>query len=105
MLECSGAAGVTEECLGVLAPGGTIVEVAVTPHSVTVPIMARVGGGSTIVGSYAFDGAAYARAVAAITGGVRVDELVSDTVPLNGAPGALVAMRSPGAAVRTVVTI
>lgn len=105
VLECSGAAGVTEECLEVLAPGGTLVEVAVTPHSLTVPIMALVGGGTTIVGSCAFDAATYDRAVAAIERGLGVDELVSATVPLDDAPAALVQMRSPGAAVRTVVAI
>jgi threonine dehydrogenase-like Zn-dependent dehydrogenase len=100
-LECSAAPGAFSELLGVLEPGGTCVEVALTPEAPSVPLFQMLSEGLHLVGSCAFSDATYRETVSHLMAGqVPVDRLVSERVPLSGTPDALVRLRTPGSLVR-----
>jgi threonine dehydrogenase-like Zn-dependent dehydrogenase len=101
--ECSGAPGAVEEAMGVLEPGGTCVQVALTPGSAAVPLLPLVGDGLRLVGSCAFAYPDYEAAVEHIAAGrVPVAALISERVDLDGTPSALMRLRSPGRLVRVL---
>ena len=58
-LECSAAPGAFNEALAVTEPGGTVVEVALTPESASVPLFPLISEGHHIVGSCAFSDETY----------------------------------------------
>jgi threonine dehydrogenase-like Zn-dependent dehydrogenase len=100
-LECSAAAGAFSECLDVLEPGGTCVEVALTPEQPTLPLFHMISDGLRAVGSCAFSDDTYRRVVDHLIGGeLPVDRLISERVSLADTPDALVRLRAPGALVR-----
>jgi threonine dehydrogenase-like Zn-dependent dehydrogenase len=101
VIECSAAPGAVAEALDVLEPGGTLVQVALTPGAPPVPLIRLVGEGLTITGSCAFDARTYERAVDHIAAGrVPVAALISERVGLDATPQALVRLRTPGELVR-----
>jgi len=103
VLECSGAAGAVTEALAVLEPGGTCVEVALTPEAAAVPLLDLVGGGLRLAGACAFPASAYRAAVDHIASGrVPVGQLVSERVSLAATPDALARLRTPGELVRVL---
>jgi threonine dehydrogenase-like Zn-dependent dehydrogenase len=100
-LECSAAPGAFGELLTVLEPGGTCVEVALTPEKVSVPLFSMLSEGLHLAGSCAFSDETYRAAVGhLINGQVPVEPLISERVSLDGTPDALVRLRTPGTLVR-----
>jgi threonine dehydrogenase-like Zn-dependent dehydrogenase len=100
-LECSASAGAFSELFGVLEPGGTCVEVALTPEAPAVPLFHMLSEGLHLVGSCAFSDATYAEVVDHLVNGrAPVDRLVSERVSLADTPDALVRLRTPGSLVR-----
>ena len=59
VLECSAAPGAFNEALAVTEPGGTVVEVALTPESASVPLFPLISEGHHVVGSCAFSDETY----------------------------------------------
>jgi threonine dehydrogenase-like Zn-dependent dehydrogenase len=102
-LECSAAPGAFGEVLSVVEPGGTCVEVALTPEPVGVPLFAILSEGHHIVGSCAFSDDTYRESVAHLAAGrVPVDRLVSERVSLDDTPDALKRLQTPGSLVRII---
>ncbi|WP_285486745.1 zinc-dependent alcohol dehydrogenase [Amycolatopsis taiwanensis] len=103
VLECSGAPGAIAESLGVLEPGGTCVEVALSAEVTGVPMSRMVAEGLRVSGSCAFSNDVYDEAVEHIAAGrVPVAELISERVDLETTPDALVRLRTPGELVRVL---
>jgi threonine dehydrogenase-like Zn-dependent dehydrogenase len=101
--ECSAAPGAFEEAMGVLEPGGTCVEVALSSESTAVTLGALVGDGLRLAGSCAFSYPTYQAAVEHIAAGrVPVTALISERVSLDDTPAALVRLRRPGELVRVL---
>ncbi|HEY1703226.1 MAG TPA: alcohol dehydrogenase catalytic domain-containing protein [Trebonia sp.] len=101
VLECSAAPGSFGELLTVLEPGGTCVEVALTPEDAQVPLFYMLSEGLHLVGSCAFSDDTYQASVDHLSNGrVPVDRLVSERVSLHDTPSALVRLRAPGPLVR-----
>ncbi|MBO0802494.1 MAG: alcohol dehydrogenase catalytic domain-containing protein [Nocardiopsaceae bacterium] len=100
-LECSAAPGAFGELLDLLEPGGTCVEVALTPEEARVPLFGMLSEGLHLVGSCAFSDETYRESVDHLVAGrVPADRLISERVPLDGTPDALVRLRTPGTLVR-----
>jgi threonine dehydrogenase-like Zn-dependent dehydrogenase len=101
VLECSAAPGAFNEALAVTEPGGTVVEVALTPESASVPLFPLISEGHHVVGSCAFSDETYAESVAHLAAGrVPVERLVSERVSLDDTPDALRRLQAPGSLVR-----
>lgn len=104
VFECSGAPGAIGEALDVVEPGGTCVEVALTPEVARVPLGRMVGDGLRLSGSCAFTPEIYETAVGHIAAGrAPVTKLISERVALERTPDALVRLRRPGELVRVLV--
>jgi threonine dehydrogenase-like Zn-dependent dehydrogenase len=102
-LECSAAPGAFSECLSVLGPGGTVVEVALTPEEPTISLYGILGSGQRIVGACAFDDTTYRESVGHLAAGlVPTERLVSERVPLDDTPDALRRLQTPGTLVRII---
>jgi threonine dehydrogenase-like Zn-dependent dehydrogenase len=100
-LECSAAPGAFSELLTVLEPGGTCVEVALTPEEAALPLFFMLSEGLRIAGSCAFSDETYRAAVDhLINGRVPVHRLISERVSLADTPSALERLRTPGTLVR-----
>jgi threonine dehydrogenase-like Zn-dependent dehydrogenase len=100
-LECSAAPGAFSEALGVLEPGGTCVEVALTPETASVPLFHMLSEGLRLAGACAFSDETYRAAVDHLVHGrVPAGRLISERVSLADTPDALVRLRSPGELVR-----
>jgi threonine dehydrogenase-like Zn-dependent dehydrogenase len=100
-LECSASPGAFGELLRLLEPGGTCVEVALTPEAASVPLFHMLSEGLRIAGSCAFSDETYRAAVGHLGGGrVPVERLISERVSLADTPSALVRLRTPGTLVR-----
>jgi threonine dehydrogenase-like Zn-dependent dehydrogenase len=100
-LECSASLGAFNELIGVTEPGGTVVEVALTPEAASVPLFPLISEGHRLVGACAFSDETYAESVAHLAAGrVPVDRLVSERVSLDDTPDALRRLQTPGALVR-----
>ena len=100
-LECSAADGAFSACLSVLEPGGTCVEVALTPEAPSVPLFHMLSEGLRLVGACAFSDDTYRSSVDHLAHGrVPVERLISERVSLNDTPDALVRLRAPGSLVR-----
>jgi len=94
--ECSAAPGALAQCVPLLAVGGTVVEVALPGAPETLDVRQFVSRNLHLVGSCAFGVAEYRRAVELLcSGAVDVTPLVSERVPLAGAPDALFRLRRP----------
>jgi threonine dehydrogenase-like Zn-dependent dehydrogenase len=101
VLECSAAPGAFNEALDVTEPGGTVVEVALTPEQPNLPLFGMLSNGQHIVGACAFADDTYRESVAHLAAGrVPVDRLVSERVSLDDTPDALRRLQTPGALVR-----
>jgi len=102
-LECSAAPGAFNEALSVTEPGGTVVEVALTPEQATIPLFGILSDGQHIVGACAFSDETYRESVAHLVAGqVPVERLVSERVSLDGTPDALRRLQTPGTLVRII---
>jgi threonine dehydrogenase-like Zn-dependent dehydrogenase len=100
-LECSAAPGAFSEALSVLEPGGTCVEVALTPEVVSLPLLRMLSEGLHLVGACAFSDDTYRESVAHLAAGrVPVERLVSERVSLDDTPDALRRLQAPGSLVR-----
>jgi threonine dehydrogenase-like Zn-dependent dehydrogenase len=103
VLECSAAPGAFTEALAVTEPGGTVVEVALTPESASVPLFPLISEGHHVVGSCAFSDQTYRESVDCLaSGSVPVERLVSERVSLDGTPDALRRLQTPGTLVRII---
>ena len=103
MLECSGSLGAFNEALAVTEPGGTVVEVALTPEAASVPLFPLISEGHHVVGSCAFLDETYHESVGYLaSGSVPVERLVSERVSLDGTPDALRRLQAPGTLVRII---
>ena len=103
VLECSAAPGAFNEALTVTEPGGTVVEVALTPEAASVPLFPLISEGHHVVGSCAFSDQTYAESVAHLAAGrVPVERLVSERVSLDETPDALRRLQTPGSLVRII---
>jgi threonine dehydrogenase-like Zn-dependent dehydrogenase len=103
VLECSASPGAIPELLGVLAPGGTCVAVALSAEGAPVRLDALVGEGLSLRGSCAFTHLEYRAAVTHVTTGrLPVGDLISERVGLPETPDALVRLRRPGELVRVL---
>jgi threonine dehydrogenase-like Zn-dependent dehydrogenase len=101
VLECSAAPGAFTDGLAVLEPGGTCVEVALTPEIASLPLFGMLSEGLHLVGACAFSDETYQESVAHIAAGrVPVDRLVSERVSLEETPDALRRLQTPGSLVR-----
>jgi threonine dehydrogenase-like Zn-dependent dehydrogenase len=101
VLECSAAPGAFTEGLAVLEPGGTCVEVALTPEVASLPLFGMLSEGLHIAGACAFSDETYRESVAHIAAGrVPVERLVSERVSLEETPDALRRLQTPGSLVR-----
>jgi threonine dehydrogenase-like Zn-dependent dehydrogenase len=102
-IECSAAPGAFNEALAVTEPGGTVVEVALTPEQAPIPLFGIISNGQHIVGSCAFSDETYAESVAHLAAGeVPVERLVSERVSLDDTPDALRRLQAPGSLVRII---
>jgi threonine dehydrogenase-like Zn-dependent dehydrogenase len=102
--ECSAAPGALAQCVAVLAVGGTVVEVALPSEPATLDVRQFVGRNLHLVGSCAFGVAEYRRSLELLcSGAVDVSPLVSERVPLAGAPDALRRLTRPGDLVGVLV--
>ncbi|HYW23389.1 MAG TPA: alcohol dehydrogenase catalytic domain-containing protein [Terriglobales bacterium] len=102
--ECSAAPDALAQCVPALAVGGTVVEVGLPPEPATVDTRAFVSRNLHLVGSCAFGVSEYRRSLELLcSGAVDVGPLVSDRVPLSGAPDALYRLRRPGDLVGVLV--
>ncbi|MGH3252725.1 MAG: zinc-dependent alcohol dehydrogenase, partial [Trebonia sp.] len=102
-IECSAAPGAFNEALAVTEPGGTVVEVALTPEHASVPLFGIISDGQHIVGSCAFSDETYRESVAHLAAGrVPVERLVSERVSLDDTPDALRRLQQPGSLVRII---
>jgi len=100
-LECSAAPGAFSEAMGVLEPGGTCVEVALTPEVASLPLFGMLSEGLHLVGACAFSDETYRESVAHLAAGrVPVERLVSERVSLADTPSALKRLQTPGSLVR-----
>jgi threonine dehydrogenase-like Zn-dependent dehydrogenase len=100
-LECSAAPGAFSEAVSVLEPGGTCVEVALTPEVASLPLFGMVSEGVHLVGACAFSDETYRESVAHLAAGrVPVERLVSERVSLDDTPDALKRLQTPGSLVR-----
>jgi threonine dehydrogenase-like Zn-dependent dehydrogenase len=100
-LECSAAPGAFNEALSVTEPGGTVVEVALTPEQASIPLFGILSDGQHIAGACAFSDETYRESVAHLAAGrVPVDRLVSERVSLDDTPDALRRLQAPGSLVR-----
>jgi threonine dehydrogenase-like Zn-dependent dehydrogenase len=100
-LECSASPGAFNEILAVTEPGGTVVEVALTPEQATIPLFGILSEGQHIVGACAFSDETYRESVAHLAAGhVPVERLVSERVSLDDTPDALRRLQTPGTLVR-----
>jgi threonine dehydrogenase-like Zn-dependent dehydrogenase len=103
VLECSGSLGAFNEALAVTEPGGTVVEVALTPEAASVPLFPLISEGHHVVGSCAFSDETYAESVGFLAAGqVPVERLVSERVSLADTPDALRRLQNPGTLVRII---
>jgi (R,R)-butanediol dehydrogenase / meso-butanediol dehydrogenase / diacetyl reductase len=103
VLECSAAPGAFTEAMAVTEPGGTVVEVALTPEAPPVPLFGIISDGLHLVGSCAFSDETYRTAVGHLASGrAPVEKLVSERVSLEQTPDALVRLRTPGTLVRII---
>ena len=103
VLECSAAPGAFTEAMSVTEPGGTVVEVALTPEAPPLPLFGMLSEGLHLVGACAFSDETYRTAVDhLIHQRAPVDRLVSERVPLERTPDALVRLRTPGTLVRII---
>ena len=103
VLECSASPGAFNEALAVTEPGGTVVEVALTPESASVPLFPLISEGHHVVGSCAFSDLTYRESVGYLaSGSVPVERLVSERVSLDGTPDALRRLQTPGTLVRII---
>jgi threonine dehydrogenase-like Zn-dependent dehydrogenase len=102
--ECSAAPDALARCVPTLAVGGTVVEVALPAQPATLDTRLFVSRNLHLGGSCAFGVAEYRRALELLcSGAVDVSPLVSERVPLAGAPDALVRLRRPGDLVGVLV--
>ena len=102
-LECSAAPGAFSEAMSVLEPGGTCVEVALTPEVASLPLFGMLSEGLHLVGACAFSDETYRESVAHLVAGrVPVQRLVSERVSLDETPGALKRLQTPGSLVRII---
>jgi len=96
VFECSGAEDAVATCLPAMAVGGTLVEVALPRTPALVNLRAFVSRSLHLAGSCAFGAGDYRRAVELLCSGtVDVGPLVTERVPLSGAPDAFVRLRRP----------
>src|ERR1700733_6767746 len=103
VLECSAAPGAFTEALAVLEPGGTCVEVALTPEVASLPLFGMLSEGLHIAGACAFSAAPSRESAAHLAAGrVPVERLVSERVTLDDTPSALKRLQTPGSLVRIV---
>jgi threonine dehydrogenase-like Zn-dependent dehydrogenase len=101
VLECSASPGAFNEALAVTEPGGTVVEVALTPEVAGVPLFPLISEGHHVVGACAFSDETYRESVAHLAAGqVPVERLVSERVSLCDTPDALRRLQTPGTLVR-----
>jgi threonine dehydrogenase-like Zn-dependent dehydrogenase len=102
--ECSAAPDALARCVATLAVGGTVVEVGLPSRPATVDTRLLVSRNLHLVGSCAFGVAEYRRSLELLcSGAVDVAPLVSERVPLSGAPDALYRLRRPGDLVGVLV--
>ena len=103
VLECSAAPGAFSEALSVLEPGGTAVEVALTPEVASLPLFGMLSEGLHLVGACAFSDETYRESVGHLAAGrVPVERLVSERVSLSDTPDALRRLQTPGSLVRII---
>jgi threonine dehydrogenase-like Zn-dependent dehydrogenase len=103
VLECSAAPGAFTEAMSVTEPGGTVVEVALTPEAPPLPLFGMLSEGLHLAGACAFSDETYRTAVDhLINGRAPVERLVSERVGLGQTPDALVRLRVPGTLVRII---
>ena len=103
VLECSASPGAFNEAITVTEPGGTVVEVALTPEAASVPLFPLISEGHRLVGGCAFADDTYRESVAHLAAGrVPVERLVSERVSLDGTPDALRRLQTPGSLVRII---
>ena len=103
VIECSAAPGAFSEAMSVLEPGGTCVEVALTPEVASVPLFGMLSEGHHLVGACAFSDETYRESVAHLAAGrVPVERLVSERVSLSDTPDALRRLQTPGSLVRII---
>jgi threonine dehydrogenase-like Zn-dependent dehydrogenase len=103
VLECSAAPGAFSEALSVLEPGGTCVEVALTPEVASLPLFAMLSEGLHLVGACAFSDETFRESVSHLAARrVPVERLVSERVSLEDTPGALRRLQTPGSLVRII---
>jgi (R,R)-butanediol dehydrogenase / meso-butanediol dehydrogenase / diacetyl reductase len=101
VLECSAAPGAFTESLAVLEPGGTCVEVALTPEVASLPLFGMLSEGLHLVGACAFSDDTYRESVAHLAAGrVPAGRLISERVSLEETPDALRRLQTPGSLVR-----
>jgi threonine dehydrogenase-like Zn-dependent dehydrogenase len=102
-IECSAAPGAFSEAMSVTEPGGTVVEVALTPEAVSLPLFGLLSEGLHLVGACAFSDETYRESVAHLSAGrVPVQRLVSERVSLADTPDALKRLQTPGSLVRII---
>ena len=100
-IECSASPGAFSEAMSVLEPGGTCVEVALTPEVASLPLFGMLSEGLHLVGACAFSDETYRESVAHLAAGrVPVQRLVSERVSLADTPDALRRLQTPGSLVR-----
>jgi threonine dehydrogenase-like Zn-dependent dehydrogenase len=104
VLECSAAPGAFTEAMSVTEPGGTVVEVALSPEAPSLPLfIGFVSEGLHLAGACAFSDETYRTVVDhLINGRAPVERLVSERVSLGQTPDALIRLRTPGALVRII---
>jgi 2-desacetyl-2-hydroxyethyl bacteriochlorophyllide A dehydrogenase len=98
VIEAAGAAAASEVALAAPARGGTVLMIGYPGHGVAVPLVVDdlINADVTIMGSFSYTSAAWARVVALLNGG-RLDLgfLVTHRFPLERYADAFTALRTP----------
>jgi threonine dehydrogenase-like Zn-dependent dehydrogenase len=103
VLECSASPGAFTEAMSVTEPGGTVVEVALTPEAPPLPLFGMLSEGLRIAGACAFSDETYRIAVDHLVHRrVPAERLVSERATLDQTPEALLRLRTPGSLVRII---
>jgi threonine dehydrogenase-like Zn-dependent dehydrogenase len=98
VIDAAGAAAATEVALAAPARGGTVVLIGYPGHGVSVPLVVDdvVNDDLTIMGSFSYTSAAWARVVQLLNdGALDLGFLVTHRFPLERWPDAVAALRTP----------
>jgi threonine dehydrogenase-like Zn-dependent dehydrogenase len=102
--DCAGTAAALTTMAPVMAPGGSVLLIALTLRPVPLDVRLAIRKGLHVIGSSAFVPSVYERAVAhLVAGDVPAERMVNARIPLEHAPALFTELREPGNLVAVLV--